>query len=109
MQACDKSSGGAVLRLDKTTSYIGHTCRHTDNTHILESAHRRLARRAKSHHVIIGLVASPRFVSLFGRRARHLHLTTDLPMISSCEKQEAAGALSRHLFGLTNIRFFSPT
>jgi hypothetical protein len=25
------------------------------------------------------------------------------------EKQEEAGALSRHLFGSTNIRFFSPT
>jgi hypothetical protein len=30
-------------------------------------------------------------------------------VISSCEKQEEAQALSRHLFGSTNIRFFSPT
>jgi hypothetical protein len=28
---------------------------------------------------------------------------------SASEKQEEAGALSRHLFGLTNIRFFSLT
>jgi hypothetical protein len=61
-----------------------------------------------AHDVSCSFPASPTFRCLCGAHASLWHIGR-LAVISSREKQEEAVALARHLFGSTNIRFFSPT